>query len=329
MAKFRTKFLAVLFCLALLFQGIPFSAAAEERTLIPGGELFGIRMETNGLLVTSLKSVETEKGVRSPAAESGLRPGDVLLRADGACLSSPQDLAKFVSKGRPFVLEGERDGASFRIRLVPVRERGGSFRAGILVRSGAGGIGTVTFYDPETGVFCGLGHGVSDPDSGALYSLKSGTVHGVYPEAGLPGRPGAPGEIRGALLPEKTGEVLSNGKTGVTGTLSRLPEGKGVPCAPKDEVRPGAASIFCTLADGVRREYAVEIEEICDPAGEAKNMILRVTDPVLLEKTGGIVQGMSGSPILQNGKLVGAVTHVLIRDPTRGYGIFLENMPGL
>ena len=329
MAKFRTKFLAVLFCLALLFQGIPFPAAAEGRTLIPGGELFGIRMETNGLLVSSLSSVETGEGSRSPAAEAGLRPGDVLLRADGADLLSPQDLAKFVSKGRPFVLEGERDGASFRIRLVPVREKGGSFRAGIRVRSGAGGIGTVTFYDPASGVFCGLGHGVSDRDSGALYSLKSGAVHGVYAEAILPGRPGSPGEIRGSLLPEKAGELLGNGKTGVTGTLSRPPERKGVPCAAKDEVRVGAASIFCTLDNGLRREYAVEIEEICDPAGETKNMILRVTDPALLEKTGGIVQGMSGSPILQNGKLVGAVTHVLIRDPTRGYGIFLENMPGL
>ena len=329
MANFRTKFLAFLFCLALLFQGIPFSAAAESPALIPGGELFGIRMETRGVLVTSLGTVETGEGFRSPAAEAGILPGDVILRAQGASLSSPQDLAKFVSKGRPLLLEGLRDGEPFQARLVPARDKNGLFLAGLWVRTGAGGIGTVTFYDPGTGRFCGLGHGVTDAESGALYSFKSGTVHPVRVERVIPGKAGIPGEIRGSLLPEVTGSLLKNEKTGVTGILSPPSRGEAIPCAEKSEVKPGAASILCTLEDGIRREYRVEIEQICDLSGSSKNLILHVTDAALLEKTGGIVQGMSGSPILQNGKLVGAVTHVLIRDPTRGYGIFLENMPSL
>lgn len=326
MAKSRLRIFALLFCLALLFQGIPTRAAAQERTLVLGGELFGARMETRGILITSLGGVETANGFCSPAAEAGLKPGDVLLKADGAELKTASDLAKFISKGRPVTLYGERDGAPFQARLVPVQDRNGSYLAGVWIRQGAGGIGTVTFYDPATGRFCGLGHGISDSESGALFPLKSGSVHRVRAERVIRGKAGVPGEIRGSLLPEEEGALLSNEKTGVTGTLTP-PEGRtAVPAADKSEVKVGEASIFCTLDDGVRREYAVCIEEIFDRENDPRNLVLRVTDPALLEKSGGIIQGMSGSPILQNGKLVGAVTHVLVSDPTRGYGIFIDNM---
>ncbi len=301
----------------------------ERMDLIPGGELFGIRMEIDGLLVSGTGPVEgTEK---SPATEAGIQPGDRLLRVDGVALRGAASFTKLLAKcgGSAMTVTLERNGRETDVTLTPVRDPAGVWRAGLWVREAAAGIGTVTFIDPRTGSFAGLGHGICDAESGALLPLRGGSVCKVKPEGAKRGTPAQPGEVRGTLTDETIGELRANTPTGIYGTAkdaqSRA-DGEAVPVALKDEVKPGKVTILCQIDESGKKAYDARIEEICDPNSQTKNFVIRVTDPELLEKTGGIIQGMSGSPILQNGKLIGAVTHVMVRSPEEGYGIFLENM---
>ncbi len=302
----------------------------DKTSLIPGGELFGIRMETKGLFVSAIGKVETETGARCPGADAGLEAGDLLLRADGVELKSTADLLKLFTKsaGKSLEIEYEREGSVKKTFLSPAKSTDQSYKAGLWVREGASGIGTITFIDPVDSSFAGLGHGICDTESGVLFPLGSGEVAPAIPEGVVKGKSGIPGEICGSLGKDHVGALLKNRKTGVYGTLSKnfAHDSAALPIALKNEVQTGKASILCTLDATGKQEYEIEIQEIIDKESKTKNMILHVTDPALLEKTGGIVQGMSGSPILQNGKIVGAVTHVLVQDPTRGYGIFIENM---
>ena len=325
MAKIQRKIWALLFCFLLLSAVFPLHAAAEEKRLVPGGELFGIRLDPGGLLISSVKEVQSESGAVSPGRDAGLLPGDLLKAANGSPLKTASDLSRLVAKGKPIELEGTRGETAFHVTLFPAKEKGGSYLAGIWVRQGASGIGTVTFFDPETGILCGLGHGILDSESCALFPAESGTVHPARIDSLVKGQKGAPGEVRGVLEKEITGRVLSNRKTGVSAAAEKMVEGEAIPVASKEEVAVGPAQLLWAPY-GEKHAYEVQIEEICDPEGDSKNMIVCVTDPALLEITGGIVQGMSGSPLIQNGKLIGAVTHVLVHDPSRGYGIFLENM---
>jgi stage IV sporulation protein B len=200
-------------------------------------------------------------------------------------------------------------------------------RAGLFVRDAGAGIGTVTFVTKDL-AFGGLGHGICDGESGALIPLSRGTVMGVGISDVRKGAAGAPGELRGHFSPERNGVLTQNTVCGVFGSFTACPRclGDTLPIAYRNEVQAGTATLRCTLDDGAPREYAVELSAIRCNADGNKCFTVKVTDPALLSKTGGIVQGMSGSPIIQNGKLVGAVTHVMINDPTTGYGIFIENM---
>ncbi len=299
--------------------------------VVCGGELFGVRMHTNGLLVTETGLVETEKGPQSPGESAGIQKGDILLTADGVNLQNAADLAKIVSRcqGGKIRLEIERDGEKKQILLQPALATGGAgYKAGLWVRDGAAGIGTVTFIDPASGCFAGLGHAVCDSGSGTAFPLKAGSVCHAKIEGIKKGENGVPGEIKGRLEKEDVGSVLANTPTGIYGTIpqSSYEVENTVPIGLKSEVKPGKASIFCTLDNTQKKEYEIEIEQIIGKDQKAKNFIVHVTDPALLSITGGIIQGMSGSPIVQDGKLVGAVTHVLVGDSTRGYGIFIENM---
>ncbi|MBR2615321.1 MAG: SpoIVB peptidase [Clostridia bacterium] len=300
--------------------------------VICGGELFGLRIETGALLVTGLGEIRTDAGTVSPGAAAGLKKGDLLLKANGVTLSDAATFAKIVSRsdGKEVTLSVKRQNEALTLALTPAFSAdGGGYKAGLWVRDGAAGLGTVTFRDPVSGAFGGLGHAVCDSESGAVFPLKSGSVCQARIEGILRGENGKAGEIRGTLEKDPYGALSANTSTGVFGTLpcqgDRSPT---VPIALKGEVKTGKASLVCTLDSDGKKEYEIEIEEIIGPDRETKNFVLHVTDPALLEKTGGIIQGMSGSPILQNGKLVGAVTHVLVGDPTRGYGIFIENMLG-
>ena len=205
----------------------------------------------------------------------------------------------------------------------------GKYKAGLLIRDGTAGIGTVTYVDPETGSFAGLGHGICESGSDKLAPLTRGAVVNVTVSGIAKGQPGVPGELKGYFSSGKIGTLFGNTECGVYGVFAEYPRGMcadTVEAAKTGEICAGDAELWCTTDESGVGKYTVQISDIDHSGRSVKNFVVTVTDPVLLNKTGGIVQGMSGSPIIQNGKLIGALTHVLVNDPTKGYGIFIENM---
>ncbi len=295
------------------------------------GVPFGIKMFTQGVLVVGLSDVDTRSGSKSPARQAGLRVGDSILSIDGEEVSTIAQVARIVedSKGTALTLRVRRQQLEFDVTLTPlasVSEK--CLKAGMWIRDSAAGIGTLTFYDMESGVFAGLGHPVNDADTGERVPISSGeivpaTIFGVNK-----GQVGAPGELLGSFESGSWGVLTTNVDTGLYGTLGEQPDAWAtLPIAYKQEVVPGKAQLITTIAGDRPVVYTVEIESVDYRDGIAtQNMVIRVTDEVLLEATGGVLCGMSGSPIVQNGKLVGAMTHVFVSDPERGYAIFAENM---
>lgn len=298
--------------------------STDEKTLIPGGMVFGVRFFTEGVLVVGIP-----EGRSSPAYAAGVRVNDVILKVNGIGISDTASLCRAIDSagGKQVEFTCRRDGREFTAHVTPRLEESG-YKTGIWVRDSGAGIGTVTFIDPKTGLFGGLGHGICDADTGKPMPLGRGVLLGVNINGIRRGTAGDPGEIRGSFKPEKLGAVTGNTDCGVFGIYSEIPSSLygAIPIAHKREVKDGAATILCTLEDGVTREYTAELSSIDTASSGGRSFTVKITDPELMRQTGGIVQGMSGSPIIQNGKLVGAVTHVLIADPTRGYGIFIENM---
>lgn len=300
--------------------------------LVPCGTPFGIKMYTQGVMVVGMSDFETKEGTQNPAKKAGIRVGDVIISIDGARVNSNEEIANIVenSGGKALDFYVARNGINFTCTVRPaVSVAENKYKVGLWVRDSSAGIGTLTFYNEENGTFGGLGHGICDVDTGKIIPLMSGEIVGVSITGVAKGRKGAPGELRGSFKGEEPlGVVATNEETGVFGTLNRKPvEAKAVQMALKQQIKEDKAQIITTLDNNEREYFDIVIERVnFNDNSPTKNMIIRVTDPVLLEKTGGIVQGMSGSPIIQNGMLVGAVTHVFINDPTRGYGIFAENM---
>lgn len=300
-------------------------------TLCPGGMAFGVKFTSKGLLVVGLSDVKADGKTRNPAREAGLKVRDILLTADGEELSELSDFTKRVeqSGGSGIRLTLMRDGERQQTTLYPILSDGdGRYKAGLWLRDGSAGIGTVTFIDPETGEFGGLGHGICDAETGSLIPLRKGTAMKVEIGGVVKGKSGRPGEIKGYFLPEKSGGVFSNTVCGVFGIFTEKPSDTPapLPIGLREEIREGKAELICTLGGDGAIRYEIELSEIDRGGTDNKNFVVRVTDKRLLERTGGIVQGMSGSPIIQNGKLVGAVTHVMVSDPAVGYGILIENM---
>jgi len=307
--------------------------AYEERSLIPGGMLFGVRCGLEGVLVVGLEDVVSGC---CPAKDAGLRVGDVIVAVDGTAVSSAEALSSAVSQdgadGKEAILSVLRgkDGIGETVSVTPCRAADGVYRAGIWSRDQTAGIGTVTFIDPQTGVFGGLGHGICDASTGVLLPLARGTTLGVTVGEIVRGTAGNPGELRGSFTGVRTGTLLDNTPCGVVGVFTSLPGIAPIPMGHAQDLQTGDATVLCTLDDGAPREYDIRIVSVGDPSDVSnKNFVIEVTDAELLGKTGGIIQGMSGSPILQNGRLVGAITHVMVNQPQRGYGIFIENMLGM
>lgn len=304
--------------------------SVERMHLCPGGTVFGLRAPLGGVLITALSGVPGEgDGRRGPAEECGLRRGDLITAIDGTPISDATALCRAIGEGggKPMCLTVLRQERKMSMTLTP-RASGSDqkFYAGLLVKDSVAGIGTVTYIDPETGSFGGLGHGVYDEAVGGLVRIGRGSVTAVELSGVAPGAAGKPGELRGHLEDKKIGTLLSNTDCGVFGVLADLPSANtALPLGLRHEVRTGKAEILCTV-DGNRECYTIEITDLRGQKGTDKSFSIRVCDARLIEKTGGIVQGMSGSPIIQNGKLIGAVTHVMVSDPTAGYGIFIENM---
>ena len=319
--------IAVAFSISTVF------AAAIPSSLIPVGRAVGIRLHTEGVMVADVGTVETEHGTVSPAAEAGIKAGDIILSVDGKTIRSNLELQQIValSAGEKLSMLTERGGEERVLTACAVQDLQGKYRLGVMVRDGMSGIGTITYVDPETGRYGSLGHGICDGQSGALIPLGEGDLIDASVEHVQKGEAGEPGALQGRFDEKKTlGTVEKNTESGIFGVLGENDMIDGLaklPTATAEEIRTGPCTILSNVAGTEVREYSAEISKVFRDGGEFDQcMMLRITDDALLNTTGGIVQGMSGSPIIQDGKLVGAVTHVLVNDPTRGYGIFIENM---
>ena len=306
--------------------------AGEGQTIMPGGAAVGVALATKGVLVVGVSDVAGQ----SPAGAAGLRAGDVIEAVDGREVSGSQHLTELVSasQGKPMAVTYLRDGARRTAFLTPLKDSASNqYRMGAWVRDSTAGVGTLSFYDPENGVYGALGHAVSDGDTGKLLPVKAGSLLAADIVDVKKGKKGTPGELRGSFLRSKLvlGSIAANTALGIYGKLDSpyvnplYPE--GLPVGYQESVEIGPASILSTVDGQGMKEYSVEIVQASRQLAPAqKSMVIRVTDPALLERTGGIVQGMSGSPILQNGRIVGAVTHVFVDDPTQGYGVYIEWM---
>ena len=299
--------------------------------LIPGGVPFGVKFNTEGVVIVGFSDLEGMSKSQNPAYVAGLRPKDIIKKVNGVALEDAAELTRVIeeSGGRELNLTYTRAGQEKTARLTPAYSKSeGKFKTGIWVRDSGAGIGTVTYIVPKTGEFGGLGHGICDGETGELIPMERGVVTDVKINSVKKGIVGVPGEIKGYFGTDKCGTLKSNTDCGVFGAFSKVPNGvgKAMPIGNCDFVKCGEAEILCTLDGSGRQSYKIEISKINRNAEGSKCFVIKVTDPNLIDKTGGIVQGMSGSPIIQNGKLVGAVTHVMINDPTVGYGIFIENM---
>ena len=306
---------------------------SKRQVINAGGSPVGIYIKTNGILVIGTGQVSGLDGQTYEPAEHIVKTGDYIIGANGQLLDSKEELVECInaSGGREMNLEVVREGNMLQLAVTPIQTQALEYKAGIWVRNDAQGVGTLTYTD-ENGNFGALGHGISDVDTSTLLSLKEGKLYEADVVSVTKGQKGEPGELAGVIHYRDScvlGTITENLSTGIYGTVqssSLTEETNAYEIAYKQEVEKGPATVLCSV-DGKVTEYEIEIESVEMNKKEInKGMVIRVTDQELLEKTGGIVQGMSGSPIIQNGRIVGAVTHVFVNDPTKGYGIFIENM---
>ncbi len=308
------------------------SASANETYLIPSGEAIGVKMFTDGLLVVCVSDVIDENLKHySPAKAAGLRETDRILSVDGIELGTNEELSDYINLvKRPVLLEVARDEEIFSTQITPIISNDGNYRIGIWVRDSTAGIGTLTFYNPKTSEFAALGHAICDADTGVVLKVSEGDLVGCDILSVKRGEHGVPGELSGQFKNKNFGKILKNNDFGIYGEIKNdeiFTNGKLMQAANRFQIKQGAAQILCDVDGKGVKSYNIEITDVSKNSGKNnKGIVLKVTDEELLIKTGGIVQGMSGSPIIQNDKIVGAVTHVFVNDPTRGYGIFIENM---
>ncbi len=315
------------FAAAMLVCPSARAAAEPVRELCAVGRPIGVKLFSDGVLVIGFSDGE------SPAKDCGLKKGDIITALDGAELDSIEDLRACLNEngGGAAALTVKRGSRTLTLEAAPQQDESGEYRLGAWVRDSMAGIGTMTFYEPGSGAFGALGHGVTDVDTAKLLPLDHGSIMAASVKAVKKGERGAPGELKGEFdFSRDCGTLYANTDCGIFGRLSPQDAealgGKRYPIAKRDEIRPGQAAILAAVSGSEAKEYAIEIEKVYPAADTTRNLLLRVTDEALLAQTGGVVQGMSGSPIVQNGRIVGAVTHVLLDDPGRGYGIFIENM---
>lgn len=324
--------LVLLFCMAAVIHPAWAAEGAEQvRRVIPLGHTVGVKLYAEGLLVVNLSESTDGQGNPSPARACGIRTGDIILEMNEKDLDSTEDLQEALQKNgdRPVSLTVKRGSRTLSLTTTPESGADGVYRLGAWVRDSIAGIGTLTYYDPENGTFGALGHGITDTDTMQLMSLSAGSLMPSTVAEVKKGGSGVPGELVGAFQMDKEiGKLTCNSSLGIFGTLedASFAAGEAVEVASADEVRCGRATILANITGDQVEEFGIKIVKKTAGAGDGKDLVIRVTDERLLNETGGIVQGMSGSPILQNGKIVGAVTHVLVNDPSRGYGILIETM---
>lgn len=309
-------------CLVLAVLGVvSIARVSAAQLLIPVGEVVGLSLSEGSVTVAAFHEV-----YGTAAREAGVEIGDEIVAVNGRNVDSASDLYEALKcSDGSVILELDRAGRGKQVKLSPAVTPDGP-RLGVYVREGVTGIGTVTYFDPDEGCFGALGHGISD-SRGSLAPMKIGWVYEAAVESVKRGNPGEPGQLRGAVETQTpVGSLSANTAFGVFGSGAEW-TGEALPVAEKDEVHPGKAQILSNVSGDEVELFDVEIVRcLTRETASGRDMLLKVTDPDLLEATGGIVAGMSGSPILQDGRLVGAVTHVLVNQPDTGYGIFIENM---
>lgn len=318
-----------------MFGVIPFSTAnvevVDELHVTVLGIPFGMKIYTKGVLVTELTEVVTADGGLNPAKSAGIKKGDYIVSVNGKKIYTNEDLSELVeaSNGVQMKFEILRQNTKIYFNVTPARSvETQSYKIGIWIKDSSAGIGTLTFYSPVSNIVCGLGHGICEEETDELLKLNSGEIVMAEIIAAQKGSIGNPGQLKGKFSGGVLGDISLNCEQGVYSTLSgQLSFSKLYEVALKQEIKEGKAQILTTIEGSTPKLYDCTVKiRTASYLSATQNLIITVTDSELLEKTGGIVQGMSGSPIIQNGKLIGAVTHVLVDDPTKGYGIFAENM---
>lgn len=308
----------------------------DEESVYPVGVPIGIYVKTDGVLVAGLGNVPTADGREICPCERILQPGDYILAVNGETVSLKGEVIDKIrdSMGETVVLTIRRNGQISKVKVTPVMSESGIYQVGVWIRDSAQGIGTLTYIDEDNG-FGALGHGINDIDTSDLMEIDSGGLYETQIISIKKGTSGEPGEISGVIRfveDAKEGEIYLNTPNGIYGEMDLTVESTGLtsgmryPVALKQEIELGAAGIVCTI-NGETKIYEIQIKEIDYSQSEGnRGLVIEITDPTLLSQTGGIIQGMSGSPIVQNGKFVGAVTHVFVNNPAKGYGIFADTM---
>lgn len=303
----------------------------KTKTVMVSGEAFGIKLYTDGVIVVGTQAVETVDKKINPAEDAGIQVGDIIVSINGTMVYSSDDVERILNdnNGQEYYIKVKRDSRYRTFILKPVySDREERYKAGMWVRDSTAGIGTITYYDTDSGYFGALGHQINDVDTNEIMPLLEGEAVTATVTSVQKGRNGTTGSLICDFGDQAIGRLLKNNEHGIFGAFAGVSENAvEYPVAAKQEVKKGKAKMLCTIdASGVQ-EFDIEITHISySPRHNQQNMVIKVTDEKLLEKTGGIVQGMSGSPIIQNSKLVGAVTHVIINNPKKGYAIFAENM---
>lgn len=299
--------------------------------VVPVGKAIGMKLYTDGVLVVGMSEIEGQK----PYENSGIQEGDRIVQINQNEIDNTEDLMQVVNQcdGKEISIKYMRNDETKTTSITPVKNQDNEYKLGLWVRDATAGVGTLTFYEPSSNMFATLGHGILDVDTSELIRIENGELVTTNILSIEKGEKGTPGEIRGTIESGQTiGSISKNTEFGVFGSLAKpsylsINENEAIDVCLRDEIQIGRAQIICELENGKRKYYDIEIQKIfVNNNQDNKSMLIKVTDEELLEKTGGIIQGMSGAPIIQNGKFVGAVTHVLVNDPTMGYGVFADIM---
>lgn len=318
-----------------LFGNIPVKKmdvnVIPKSKVVPVGKAIGMKLYTEGVLVVGMSEINGKK----PYENSGIQEGDAIIEINNEQIENTNDLIETVNKsnGKTVEVKYKRNEQTITTSIEPAKVNENEYKLGLWVRDAAAGVGTMTFYEPSSGMFAALGHGIADIDTSELINIESGELTTTNILSIVKGQKGTPGEIRGTIEnSESLGSIYKNTSFGVYGKVQSknkldINNMEEMDVALRDEIKTGKAQILCELENGKTEKYDVEIKKLYLNNNENnKSMVIKITDEKLIEKTGGIIQGMSGAPIIQNGKFIGAVTHVLVNDPTVGYGVFADIM---
>lgn len=321
--NFKFKFVAIILVFVLALSIIPVNAESQNtKQVILGGTPFGLKLFTNGVIIIKIDDGD------NPANNAGLKVNDLIVSANGQKVTSNEQFKSIVENcdGKAITLGVLRDNHSLTKTIVPVKDENHNYVLKMWIRDSTAGIGTVTYFDSTTNTFGALGHGICDSDTGLLMPLRDGEIMSATISSYNKGTDGVLGGLNGYFDNETIGNITTNNDFGVYGIYSYTDNCTMIDVASDNEISTGSASIVSTIEGTTPKEYSVEIVKLNLTKTNGQNMIVKVTDEELIEKTGGIIQGMSGSPIIQNGKLIGAVTHVFVNSPEKGYGITISNM---